>query len=159
MKVGLWHFAALGVVVTAAAWIGASGRWAGRSAIVLRADDAQLVAQGQRIYMAHCASCHGVRLEGQPDWRRRDAQGRLPAPPHDASGHTWHHADEFLFKLTKHGVAKVVGTPGYASAMPGYEGVLGDTEIVAVLSWIKSQWPPDIRAKHDAMNRASRSSP
>jgi len=31
--------------------------------------------------------------------------------------------------------------------------VLSDAEIVAALSWIKAQWPADIRAKHDAFNR------
>jgi len=37
--------------------------------------------------------------------------------------------------------------------MPVYEGVLSDEEIVAVLSWIKAQWPADIQARHDELNR------
>ena len=40
-----------------------------------------LVAQGEILYQQHCASCHGVNLEGQPDWRRRSDDGTLPAPP------------------------------------------------------------------------------
>ena len=121
----------------------------------LRPDDAALVALGQRVYMAQCAACHGMRLEGQANWRERGPDGKLPAPPHDASGHTWHHPDELLFRITKHGVAKVADLKDYASAMPAYEGVLSDEEIVAVLSWIKSQWPAGIRARQDQLNRSA----
>ena len=103
----------------------------------------------------HCAGCHGANLEGQPNWRQRDAQGRLPAPPHDATGHTWHHPDEVLFRITKFGVAEAAKLASYESSMPAYEGVLSDAEIVAALSWIKAQWPDNIRAKHDEINRRS----
>ena len=91
----------------------------------------------------------------QPNWRERGPDGRLPAPPHDPSGHTWHHPDELLFRITKHGVAKAANLKDYASAMPAYDGVLSDAEIVAALSWIKAQWPADIRARHDELNRAA----
>ena len=108
------------------------------------ASDLQLVAQGEAIYQQHCASCHGVNLEGQPYWRRRNDDGTLPAPPHDASGHTWHHPDELLFAITKYGTSAVVGR-GYKSNMLGFEEQLDDGEIWAVLSYIKSQWPPGIQ--------------
>jgi len=119
----------------------------------LRPDDTAVLVQGKRVYEAHCAACHGAKLEGQPNWRLRDAAGRLPAPPHDASGHTWHHPDEVLFRITKFGVAKAANLKDYDSAMPAYEKVLTDEEIVAVLSFIKAHWPPDIRAKHDEVNK------
>jgi mono/diheme cytochrome c family protein len=122
---------------------------------LLKPDDVQVTALGRQVYATHCAACHGAKLEGQPDWRQRDAQGRLPAPPHDASGHTWHHPDETLVRITKFGVAKAANLASYESSMPAYEGVLSDAEIVAALSWIKSQWPASIRAKHDEMNRSS----
>jgi len=121
----------------------------------LQPDDAQVRALGMKVYAAHCAACHGARLEGQPNWRIRDAAGRLPAPPHDASGHTWHHPDEVLFRITKFGVARAANLKDYESAMPAYEGVLTDAEIVAVLSWIKSQWPADVRRQHDEVNDAA----
>lgn len=121
----------------------------------LQPDDREVLAVGQRVYTAHCASCHGARLEGQPDWRIRDAAGRLPAPPHDATGHTWHHPDQVLFDITKYGVAKAANLKDYDSAMPPYEGMLSDAEITAVLSWIKSQWPAEIRRQHDEVNRAA----
>ena len=81
---------------------------------------------------------------------------RLPAPPHDASGHTWHHPDAQLLAITRHGLARVIGQPDYRSAMPAYEGVLSDAEILAALSWIKSRWPAAVRAQHDAVNAQAR---
>lgn len=123
---------------------------------LLRPDDAQVTALGATIYRKHCAACHGAHLEGQPDWRLRDAAGRLPAPPHDATGHTWHHPDAVLVAITKQGVAKAANLPGYDSAMPAFEGVLTDPEIVAVLSWIKAQWPPEIRRQQDEVTAQAR---
>lgn len=120
---------------------------------LLRPADAAVVAQGQALYAANCASCHGEGLEGQPDWRSPGPDGLMPAPPHDESGHTWHHDEDTLFRLTKQGPAAVVGG-GYESAMPSYEDVLSDEEIIAVLSYIKSTWPEEIRARHDSLNAA-----
>jgi mono/diheme cytochrome c family protein len=122
---------------------------------LLRADDPQVLAVGKKVYEQHCASCHGARLEGQPNWRVRDAAGLLPAPPHDASGHTWHHPDDVLFSITKYGVAKAAGLKDYRSTMPAFGNVLTDAEIVAVLSWIKAQWPAQIRDQQEAVNAAA----
>ncbi|UUX49590.1 cytochrome c [Nisaea acidiphila] len=122
------------------------------AAIRLWPGDTGLVSDGKKVYATQCASCHGLGLQGQPNWRQRNADGRLPAPPHDPSGHTWHHPDEQLFSLTKFGPARIVGD-GYESDMPGYEGILSDREIIAVLSYIKSTWPADIRQRHDMINR------
>jgi len=104
----------------------------------------ETLALGAKLYAEHCAACHGARLEGQPDWRERLPSGRLPAPPHDATGHTWHHPDEVLFAITKQGFAPPVAPPGYESDMPAFGGVLSDDEIRAVLAYIKSQWPKEI---------------
>ena len=118
----------------------------------LRPDDLQVLRVGARIYVQQCAACHGAKGEGQPHWRDRGPDGLLPAPPHDASGHTWHHPDEQLFAITKQGLARLIDQPDYRTAMPVYDGVLSDDEIVAVLSWIKAQWPPEVRQRHDAIN-------
>lgn len=119
--------------------------------IVLRDTDLETVALGAAVYETNCAACHGANLEGQPDWRVSDEDERLPAPPHDETGHTWHHNGDTLFRLTKYGVGALINDPDYASNMPIYEGVLSDEEIIAVLSYIKSTWPDDIRARHDEM--------
>jgi mono/diheme cytochrome c family protein len=73
------------------------------------ADDAVEVARGQLVYLQHCARCHGANLEGEPGWRHRKPNGRMPAAPHDRSGHTWHHSDEALFRATNLGPAAVAG--------------------------------------------------
>jgi mono/diheme cytochrome c family protein len=101
------------------------------------------VALGRTIYAQNCASCHGANLEGQPDWRRRLDSGRMPAPPHDESGHTWHHSDKALFTITKGGLGAIA--PGYESDMPAFESKLSDEEIAAVLAYIKSTWPERAR--------------
>jgi len=123
-----------------------------------RADpgDRGLVALGETLYRTHCAACHGAKLEGQPDWRARKPDGKLPAPPHDESGHTWHHADDQLFRLTKLGVKPPLAPPGYLSDMPAFDGVLTDAQIWAVLAFIKSKWPIDIRDRQERINEAIR---
>ena len=102
--------------------------------------DAARVALGAKVYAQHCAVCHGARLEGQPNWRQKLPNGRMPAPPHDEEGHTWHHPDEVLFGITKHGFTQDYAPPGYESDMPAFGAVLSDDEIWAVLSFIASHW-------------------
>src|SRR5687768_16880141 len=94
---------------------------------------------GRLLYAQHCAACHGVNLEGQPNWQTRKADGKLPAPPHDETGHTWHHSDDQLFRITKLGVSAVV--PSYQSDMIGFGDKMSDDEVRAVIEYIKSTWP------------------
>lgn len=107
--------------------------------------NAQQVAQGKALYDAHCAGCHGAKLEGQAAWRQRLPNGRLPAPPHDQTGHTWHHPDAVLIEIVKNGLVPGKTAPeGYESDMPAYGNVLSDDEIAAILAYIKSTWPAEI---------------
>ncbi len=119
---------------------------------LLRPSDPVLVALGANVYRDNCASCHGADLEGQPNWRRPGPDGLLPAPPHDETGHTWHHADDVLFGITKYGLAEFAGLKDHKTSMPVYKDVLSDNEIVAVLSFIKAQWPEEVRERHDMIN-------
>ena len=117
------------------------------------ATDAAQLGRGMQLYAQACASCHGVKLEGQPNWRERLANGRMPAPPHDASGHTWHHADAVLFAITKNGlVAGVTAPKGYASDMPAFGQSMSDDDIIAVLAYIKSTWPEKMAAAQREAN-------
>ena len=122
-----------------------------RTPAAMRIDhaDAALVARGEPLYRQHCATCHGASLEGQPDWTSRDSRGRLPAPPHDDSGHTWHHDDEILFEVTKYGMTRHA-PPGYQSDMPAFEKTMSDDQIVATLAYIKSRWSPAVHEKRAA---------
>lgn len=126
----------LGAAVLGFGWPGASSR-AGNG------KEPDRIAPGRRIYAERCAACHGAKLEGQPDWQSRRADGRLPAPPHDATGHTWHHPDAQLIELTRKGLTGFL--PGYESDMPAFEGVLTEQEIAAVIAFIVSTWPAEIR--------------
>ena len=147
----------LKVVVTGAVCVAVlgAGVWfwmpGAEADIRLRPNDPEVVAHGQKIYRAQGAPCHGPGLGGQANWRERLPNGRLPAPPHDKSGHTWHHPDAQLFDLTKRGPAAVVGG-SYESDMPAYAGILSDEDIVAVLSFIKSTWPGKTQRRHDDIN-------
>ena len=145
-------FAGVMIVVAVGVWWILSPEAENKPGALFFPDNAQIVAKGEGMYVANCASCHGANLEGQPDWKNRDASGLMPAPPHDESGHTWHHTDKMLFDLTKFGLAKTANLEDYQTNMPVYETLLSDDEIIAVLSYIKSTWPEEIRLRHDQMN-------
>lgn len=109
--------------------------------------DEPAVDLGRTLYAANCASCHGTNLEGQPDWQSANEDGTYPAPPHDESGHTWHHGDTMLHDYVKRGGQAVLDDMGvnFSSGMPGFSDKLTDEEIEAVLDFIKSTWPERIR--------------
>ncbi|MGH6742255.1 MAG: c-type cytochrome [Bradyrhizobium sp.] len=116
--------------------------------------DAARVALGAKVYAQNCAVCHGAKLEGQAAWRVRLPNGRLPAPPHDESGHTWHHPDHVLFAITKNGLVPPYAPKGYGSDMPAFGGKLSDDEIWAALAYIKSHWKSaDVLAARQEMTR------
>lgn len=131
--------------------------WAGAALageLMADSDNQEQVARGAKVYAVACASCHGRNLEGQLNWQVRKADGRLPAPPHDETGHTWHHPDAIIFKVTKFGPAALVGGD-YQSDMLPFEDSLTDEEIWATIAFIKSQWPEAIRKRHAAMGAHS----
>lgn len=103
---------------------------------------------GQTLYATNCASCHGANLEGQADWRSPGPDGIYPAPPHDATGHTWHHADRVLSDYVTLGGAAALARSGvtFDSGMPGFGDLLTADEIDDILAYIKSTWPAVERA-------------
>jgi len=106
--------------------------WRGEA--VLNRADAEIldqVSRGRLVYNGNCASCHGDNLQGQPNWRERKPDGRLPAPPHDDTGHSWHRADEQLFRITKNGAKPPLAPEGYESDMPAFAETLSDEEMWA----------------------------
>ena len=113
------------------------------------------IAAGKQLYHANCATCHGADGEGQPNWRERRDDGKLPAPPMNGDGHTWHHPDGQLFAMVKHGI-EALAPDGYTSDMQGFGDRLSDREIRRVLAYVKSTWPSEKLARQqDITRRAS----
>lgn len=116
------------------------------------------LAEGEQLYQDYCASCHGANLEGQPDWRSQGPDGVLPAPPHDETGHTWHHSDSVLFDYTKLGGKAALAAQGvdFESGMPGFGDQLTDDQIRSILAYIRSTWPDrerQVQAERSAAER------
>lgn len=99
--------------------------------------DEELVAQGEAIYEARCIFCHGNQ---QGEGRSRGA------PPHNQAGHTWHHPDRLLFQW-------VLDGPPLRTAMPTFRGTLSEEEVRAVIAYIKTMWPEDVRRNQIEFSR------
>jgi mono/diheme cytochrome c family protein len=115
------------------------------------ADDRGAVVQGRRVYLERCASCHGRYLQGQALWQLADQFAHRRAPAHDQTGHTWMHADEDLFFVTKYGRFPDAAATS-ASSMPAFKDILGDDDILAVIAYIKARWPVGLRVLQAARN-------
>lgn len=106
--------------------------------------DAEILAQGEAIYLQSCAACHGINGEGQfPNAPMQpDDTGRIGAPPHDSTGHTWHHDDDMLYRVVREGG---MGSPQSFYPMPAFGEQLSDTQIEAVIAYIKTMWSAEER--------------
>jgi photosystem II stability/assembly factor-like uncharacterized protein len=124
----------------AGARVAASSRF-GASSI---ADASALAVEGRGIYATDCASCHGTRGEGAPDWQHPDRDGEMPAPPHDASGHTWKHSDAMLYRLVEQGWRDPFNKTDRLT-MPAFKDALAPKQIIAVISYLKTLWSPGER--------------
>ena len=102
--------------------------------------DSERVARGAELYATNCAACHGTDLQGGPEWKRPLPDGSLPPPPHDSSGHTWHHPDDLLLEILANG-----GDPTFNSKMPAFGEKLTPDEMRSILEFIKSKWGKDAR--------------
>ena len=117
--------------------------------------DGRDIGRGVALYRDYCADCHGADLEGAPDWQTPGPDGLLPAPPHDASGHTWHHDNALLFDYTFHGGAAALAARGvtdFNSGMPGFGEIVGEAGVWDILAYIRSTWPPEVQAMQASRN-------
>ncbi len=141
IKKVVWFGAAyLFVAAAAVGYIALTGSFAGRGIGL----DPAAVARGQALYGEHCARCHGANLEGQKGWETRRADGTVPAPPQNETGHTWQHSDRQIFDIVKLG-GGIFSKRGERSEMPSYRDSLSDPDIWAVIAFIKSTWPQEVR--------------
>lgn len=114
-----------------------------------------MIAQGEAVYQQNCASCHGENGEGQnPDAPlAKDATGRYPAPPHNDTGHTWHHDDDLLVQIVTEGG---MGPPTSFYPMPAFGSILSQDEIKAVIEYIKTMWSEEQREYQRQVTEAGR---
>lgn len=116
------------------------------------------IAPGKALYGEHCAGCHGTELEGQPDWQSPGPDGILPAPPHDESGHTWHHDSQLLFDYTKFGGQAALAARSvedFPSGMPGFGDTLSDADIRDILGFIRSTWPARLQSVQETQSHTT----
>lgn len=106
---------------------------------------AEAVDRGRAVYQERCATCHGQSGEGEPNWSSQKPDGTYPAPPHDSSGHSWHHADGLLFRIVRDGSAQFE-SGSFRSRMPAWGEVLTDEQIRAVITYLKTLWGAEGRA-------------
>ena len=102
------------------------------------------VARGHVVYTQNCASCHGANAEGAPQWATPGPDGLYPPPPHDNTGHTWHHSDRALYESIRNGMNDPL-RPGSSLRMPAFGGKLSDADIRAVSEYFKSLWSDENR--------------
>ena len=67
---------------------------------------------------------------------QRDEDGRLPPPPLNGDGHTWHHGNGLLFRVVSEGGLGL----GFGSNMPAFKDELSRDEIIAVIEYVKTLW-------------------
>ena len=151
-----WLAALLAVVAVSSAVVGcgAAEPSAGEAPPVGEAGQ----RSGAQIFAAVCATCHGERGDGASDWKVRDEDGRLPPPPLNGDGHTWHHADGVLYQIVRDGGSAF----GAGSNMPAFGETLTREEIIAVLEYVKTLWAgktQDGLAIGDAQRQISEADP
>jgi mono/diheme cytochrome c family protein len=92
---------------------------------------AQNAAEGQKLYMSYCSSCHGDKGRGD------GAAGKaLPVKPADHTDGKLMNSfsDEFLLTIISKGGAAV----GKSSFMPAWGGALKDNQLQDLLAYLRS---------------------
>ena len=85
------------------------------------------IAQGKRLYLQNCASCHGV-----------NAQGAF-GPALNGFGHVAHHSPSKLLAQINNG----------GGGMPPFRGKLNQKEQESILIYLHSKWPKKVKDKYD----------
>ena len=113
------------------------------------------IRQGQEIYTDHCAVCHGIGGQGQfPEAPLLpDSTGRIGAPPHNDTGHSWHHSDVILIRYVEEGGFSDL-TRFYL--MPPFGEILTDEQTLLVIAYIKTMWTDEQRVMQRELTEEER---
>ena len=117
--------AAIGLLTLTGPTLADSGHWY----------SAEQLASGEKLFKQNCAACHGANAELTLDWKKTDSNGKYPPPPLNGTAHAWHHSLQQLKETIQTG-----GVP-LGGVMPGFESILNDDEIDAVIAYFQSKWP------------------
>ena len=109
------------------------------------------IARSELLYNQYCESCHMPNLSGAKNWKGKDKDGHNLPPPLNGSGHTWHHSDELLHNIIKHGFVNLV--KNYKGKMVGFGDKMSDKQIDSVLSYIKSHWDDEIYERQISISK------
>jgi cytochrome c oxidase subunit 2 len=122
-------------------------KWVGekKKALAAAADDPnkqwdakELIARGEKIYASTCVACHQAQGQGSPAVKAPALAG-----------------DKFVVGNKQGPIDTVLnGRPG--TAMQAFKGQLSDTEIAAVISYVRNSWgnkaaevqPAEVKARH-----------
>lgn len=104
---------------------------------VERPFDRAQITRGAALYAQHCARCHGVRGEGDAQWRKVNQDGTWPPPPLDGCGHAWHHPTAVLTRVIRDGTEP-------QGHMPAWGGTLSESQIDDIIAWFQSLWPDEV---------------
>lgn len=113
----------------------------------------QAIAEGQRLYAANCANCHGNAAQGavKAGFDISIITERGGKQPSDLTDATWDHGstDAEIFKVIKEGMPSVM--------MPPFQASLTDNQIRNVIAYVRSLATPN--GKKTAVASKSSSSP
>lgn len=93
------------------------------------ANDTTAAAQGEEIYTANCASCHGENAEGEGP-----AAAALDPQPANLAENQTALSDGYLFWRIVEGGAM----DPFNSQMPAWQGTLNDDQIWQVITYLRS---------------------
>jgi mono/diheme cytochrome c family protein len=110
------------------------------------------------VYQQYCASCHGPKGEGGPNWKKPNDRGELPPPPHGPEGHTWRHSDAVLQRMISQGWRDPFNKTQRLT-MPAFEQVLTPKKIKAVIAYLKTLWTAEQRQFQRQESRARSHNP
>ena len=107
--------------------------------------DPEVLDLGQRLFEHNCSPCHGKNAVGEnpltPLGGWRSIVGHL-APALNGTGHAWHHPPSHHLLMIRDG-SSLKG-----SRMVGWDKRLSDFDMIAVIAYFQSLWPPHIKAAY-----------
>ncbi len=112
--------------------------------------DFATVMRGAKSFQQYCSACHGKRANGAPPGWVPLGNSKSRPPALNGNAHAWHHpARDLILYITQ-------GTIARGGGMPAWGGVLTESQIVDIISWLQSRWSKDKYAQWQRTDERSR---